>query len=1211
MKRVVSGRVLSDTDGRPVLGAIVELSGEGFDTRRMTTNREGVFRFEVPAKPENLRVRDRSGAELYGLANPPEQEIDVVAAVDGANLFRQPITEELIAPEVFDTIRLAVSRFAANPDASLHAIDRMFCGLPPVLKMPELVHLAEGVLRGKGDDMRAFRALLDDLEIWNRRAFTYVRRSLTRKEAEQLLSPAFLRKLVPEHQPEYEPVISHQILALTLCAAMRISSDDPIDMNRNIGILLEQFRAFDPVRSLFRTAREAMFGGAMERRAFSSRMQIFAPVCGDVPDEPPWPPRPGPGDGPSWPPRPGPGDGPSWPPPLPGRPSAGGDPPWPPPPGGSDEPWPGDPCEAEAIEAVREALRRRRSYSIDDIFPRGACPGEVITITGTGLLFEGSTGTVNFPTAVSGSFVPAEPLEWTDTMIRVVVPEGTCDGLLDLEIPGGADTILVCDVELELFVAAAHASEFVGGRTHLLHFTASTGDCLNAGDVVTFSWHGCNVDHAELFIRDSSGHDIADILVLDGTTRHPARYTVPALDRSMTLTARIEVSGPCGREMMETVITVRRSLPIPMRDPFEPAGGSFENFLRNIHRDDLEVAHVRPRPEEGRSALEVLLKAVEVTEAAGDRLGVRGSGCSYTDIVVPVGTTRRMIDPDGMFATSQDLDGRLPGLPASDRPQPSPEVVHVVWRGLRDDLSDAQSVLTPEVLAAYRAVGPVTPLRGRLIHVEAGIKLSRLVCVLEWLGLGMPTLGGGVPQSITGAIGTGTHGSTLRLPPIADFIRAIHLVGPGGHQWWLEPASARITDPDRMRALKREGVLDPCLRVRYDDELFDAALVSFGTAGIIYSVIVETIDTQVYRAQTSQPTWARAREILRTTVLEPPVPEPWFLGITMDPTGRLRLSTLELAPLGTELSENPDSPRDEIVESVIAILAGLPLRLALELPFYVARESLRALNPFEAFRIFRRIRETIEMVGELIRLIRDLLDLLRTHFSGDVLARDEALAGALPNMLNLLWHLGEFMGIGRSTVDEIQNVLTEYQRPTGTFVRQNHKALNWDNNPCPSDTLPANVRTFDNPMNRSVRSSEYIVPADEIIAFTEAIRAVANRVRSGPDALILVINLRFTQRTRALVGMQQFPFSGHVELFTIKGLNGNEEFERLLQPELERFGAVPHWGQLHSPRTNYAALYGERLVRWRRALDVLASASETPNTFRHDFARSRGLLTDL
>jgi hypothetical protein len=214
------------------------------------------------------------------------------------------------------------------------------------------------------------------------------------------------------------------------------------------------------------------------------------------------------------------------------------------------------------------------------------------------------------------------------------------------------------------------------------------------------------------------------------------------------------------------------------------------------------------------------------------------------------------------------------------------------------------------------------------------------------------------------------------------------------------------------------------------------------------------------------------------------------------------------------------------------------------------------------------------------------------------------------------------MGIGRTVIDEIQNLITEGQRPTGTFVRPNHRALNWakpDEPGCPPDTLPPNVAGTPDPYRRIMsRSSEYIVPAGEIIAFTEAIRDLANSVRTGPEALILVINLRFTQRTRALVGMQQFPFSGHVELFRMDGLNGNVEFERRLESIVERFHAVPHWGQGHSARTDYDALYDalpsdrrDRLDRWRAALNEIASASDTPNTFRHAFARDRRLLSDL
>jgi hypothetical protein len=1192
MGQVISGHVISDTDRSPVLGAIVELSGEDFETRRLTTNRKGEFRFDVLGKPGNLLVLDQVGATLFQ-ANAPGEEIEIALATAGASLPRQPTKEKLISPEVFDTIRLAASRFAAHPNATRRALDLMFCRLPPVLQMPEFVHIAEGVLRGHGDDLLAFRALLDDLEIWNHSAFSYVRRSLKQNEAEKVLSPAFLRALIPDPQPKFEPVMSRQIIAVTLAAAMRVAGSDMIAMNRNIGILLEQFSACDAVISLFRKAQEAISGGTIERQTFLTHMQIFAPVCGDVPEKP---------EPPSFPDRPDPDGGMPWPP-LPGKPGPDDGPPWPPDPGGSDGFWRRDPCEPEFIAAFEEWFARRRFYSIDSISPSGACPGDVITITGSGFLFEGSTGVINFPTSVSGSFTPATPIEWSDTVIRVRVPEGACDGFIDLEIPGGADTILVCDVVLELFIAAAHPAEFIGGRTHLIHFSASTDACLNAGDVVAFSWHGCNIAHAEIFIRDRLGSDIAAIVVFDGTTRFPARYTVPALERSMTLTARIEVSGPCGSDARETIITVRRGLPLPGPDPFERAGGSFENFLRNIHRDDLEVAHIRPRPEEARSALDVLLKAIEVTETARERLGVRGSGCSYTDIVVPPGTTRRMIDLDGVFATSQDLHPSL--RPVSERPTTPPEeIVQVLARGLRDDLGDTLSVLSPEVLEACRAVGPLRPLPERLVHVEAGIKLERLVCLLDRLFLSMPTLGGGVPQSIAGAISTGTHGSTLRLPPIADFIRAIHLVGPGGQQWWIEPASLRITDPDQMNALKREGILDPCLRVRYDDVLFNAVLVSFGTAGIIYSVIVEIVDAQVFRGETVEVSWERAREILRRRVLEPPVPEPWFLEITMDPTGRLRLSTLELAPSDTPPAENLDSPRREIADVFAEFFESLPLRLLVELPLFIAREAVRAVNPFAIFEVFARIGEGIRVVRDIIQLIGDLLELIRSHLSG------EAAARLLPNALNLLWYLGNEFGIGRSIIDELQNILTYRERPTGTFVRTTWSALNLTNAICP-DTLPENVRRFGDPVQRLIRSSEYVVPADQIIAFADAIRDVANVVRSGPDALILTINLRFTQRTRALVGMQQFPFNGHIELFTIEGLNGNEAFRLLLQPVLERFRAIPHWGQLHSDHTDYAALYGDRLVSWRRALDELASVADTPNTFRHDFALRGGLLSDL
>jgi FAD/FMN-containing dehydrogenase len=103
----------------------------------------------------------------------------------------------------------------------------------------------------------------------------------------------------------------------------------------------------------------------------------------------------------------------------------------------------------------------------------------------------------------------------------------------------------------------------------------------------------------------------------------------------------------------------------------------------------------------------------------------------------------------------------------------------------------------------------------------------------------MPTLGGSRGQSLGGVLGTGVHGGDLKLPPIADAVRAIHLVGAGGQEWWIEPERDSITNPLQMAALRDTGVLCPSIRIVYDDDLFNATLVSMGCAGVIYSVVLE------------------------------------------------------------------------------------------------------------------------------------------------------------------------------------------------------------------------------------------------------------------------------------------------------------------------------------------------------------------------------------
>ncbi|MCH8498176.1 MAG: hypothetical protein LAT63_06850 [Marinobacter sp.] len=164
--------------------------------------------------------------------------------------------------------------------------------------------------------------------------------------------------------------------------------------------------------------------------------------------------------------------------------------------------------------------------------------------------------------------------------------------------------------------------------------------------------------------------------------------------------------------------------------------------------------------------------------------------------------------------------------------------------------------------------------------------------------------------------------------------------------------------------------------------------------------------------------------------------------------------------------------------------------------------------------------------------------------------------------------------------------------------------------PTPAADLspPAHHSAFE----RLIESAEYALPAAQCMTFADEVLGLADRIRRTNDAIIVILNLRFTQRTRALIGMQQFARTGHVEVYTVRGLAGNAAFHREVQTLAAEHGAIPHWGQFHDGSQDFAALFGPSLGRWQTALDYLAREGRgQPNTFRHQFALSRRLLREL
>lgn len=119
----------------------------------------------------------------------------------------------------------------------------------------------------------------------------------------------------------------------------------------------------------------------------------------------------------------------------------------------------------------------------------------------------------------------------------------------------------------------------------------------------------------------------------------------------------------------------------------------------------------------------------------------------------------------------------------------------------------------------------------RLVFAQCGVQIKTLNAYLESNGLALPTSGASNGQTIAGAMSTGTHGSAHTVGSIQDYILGLHIVGEGGEHYWIERKSKPVMTKEFV-----ETWLGAKLR-REDDDLFRAAVVSFGSFGIIHAVM--------------------------------------------------------------------------------------------------------------------------------------------------------------------------------------------------------------------------------------------------------------------------------------------------------------------------------------------------------------------------------------
>lgn len=141
------------------------------------------------------------------------------------------------------------------------------------------------------------------------------------------------------------------------------------------------------------------------------------------------------------------------------------------------------------------------------------------------------------------------------------------------------------------------------------------------------------------------------------------------------------------------------------------------------------------------------------------------------------------------------------------------------------------------------------PLRGStLFSVESGITIRELNDELDKRNLALVNMGAYDGQTLAGAISTGTHGTGIKLGPMASNVQSLVVVSETAVIYQIEPSNG-VTDPVKF-ASRNPGIV-----LMQDDDWFQSTVIAMGCMGLIYSYTLDVLPSFLLRESRSLDTW--------------------------------------------------------------------------------------------------------------------------------------------------------------------------------------------------------------------------------------------------------------------------------------------------------------------------------------------------------------------